>query len=92
MLPDVPTVAEFVPGYEAAAWDGIGAPAKTPVEIIDKLNKAINAGLADPQIKGKLIDLGGDPMPMTPAQFGKFLADETEKWAKVIKFSGAKAE
>jgi len=92
VLPDVPTVAEFVPGYEAAAWDGIGAPAKTPVEIIDKLNKAINAGLADPQIKGKLIDLGGDPMPMTPAQFGKFLADETEKWAKVIKFSGAKAE
>ena len=92
VLPDVPAVAEFVPGYEAAAWDGIGAPAKTPKEIIDKLNSTINAGLADPQIKARLIDLGGDPMPMTPAEFGKFIADETEKWAKVIKFSGAKAD
>ena len=92
VLPDVPAVAEFVPGYEAAAWDGIGAPAKTPKEIIDKLNTTINAGLADPQIKARLIDLGGDPMPMTPAEFGKFIADETEKWAKVIKFSGAKAD
>jgi tripartite-type tricarboxylate transporter receptor subunit TctC len=92
VLPDVPTVAEFVPGYEAAAWDGIGAPAKTPSEIIDKLNKTINAGLADPQIKARLTDLGGDPMPMTPAEFGSFIADETEKWAKVIKFSGAKAD
>jgi tripartite-type tricarboxylate transporter receptor subunit TctC len=92
VLPDVPAVAEFVPGYEAAAWDGIGAPAKTPKEIVDLLNKTINAGLADPQIKARLVDLGGDPMPMTPAEFGKFIADETEKWAKVIKFSGAKAD
>jgi tripartite-type tricarboxylate transporter receptor subunit TctC len=92
VLSDVPAVAEFVPGYEAAAWDGIGAPAKTPKEIVDLLNKTINAGLADPQIKARLVDLGGDPMPMTPAEFGKFIADETEKWAKVIKFSGAKAD
>jgi tripartite-type tricarboxylate transporter receptor subunit TctC len=92
VLPDVPAVAEFVPGYEATAWDGIGAPAKTPKEIVDLLNKTINAGLADPQIKARLVDLGGDPMPMTPAEFGKFIADETEKWAKVIKFSGAKAD
>jgi tripartite-type tricarboxylate transporter receptor subunit TctC len=92
VLPDVPAVAEFVPGYEATAWDGIGAPAKTPKDIVDLLNKTINAGLADPQIKARLVDLGGDPMPMTPAEFGKFIADETEKWAKVIKFSGAKAD
>jgi tripartite-type tricarboxylate transporter receptor subunit TctC len=92
VLPDTPAVAELVPGYEADAWDGIGAPAKTPTEIITKLNTTINAGLADPQIKKRLNDLGGDPMPMTPAEFGKFIADETEKWAKVVKFSGAKAD
>ena len=92
VLPDTPTVAEFVPGYEAAAWDGIGAPARTPKDIIEKLNGAINAGLADPQIKGKLDSLGGEAMPMTPLEFGKFVADETAKWAKVIKFSGAKAD
>ena len=92
VLPDTPAVAEIAPGYEATAWDGIGAPIKTPKEIIDKLNATINAGLADPQIKKRLNDLGGDPMPMTAAEFGKFIADETEKWAKVIKFSGAKAD
>jgi tripartite-type tricarboxylate transporter receptor subunit TctC len=92
VLPDVPAVAEIAPGYEAVAWDGIGAPMKTPAEVIDKLNTTINAGLADPQIKKRLADLGGDPMPMTPAEFGRFMIDETAKWAKVIRFSGAKAE
>jgi tripartite-type tricarboxylate transporter receptor subunit TctC len=92
VAPDVPTVAEFVPGFEAVAWDGIGAPDKTPREIVDRLNIEINAGLADPQITARLADLGGEPMPMTSAEFGKFCADETEKWAKVVKFSGAKAD
>jgi tripartite-type tricarboxylate transporter receptor subunit TctC len=91
VLPDTPAVAEFVPGYEAAAWDGIGAPGKTPTEIVDTLNTTINAGLGDPQLKARIKDLGGDPMPMTPAEFSKFIAAETEKWAKVIKFSAAKA-
>ena len=75
-----------------AAGTGIGAPKNTPAEIIDKLNKEINAVLADPKIKARLADLGAEPMPMTPAEFGKFIADETEKWAKVIKFAGIKAE
>lgn len=92
VLPDTPTVAEFVPGYEAVAWDGVGAPSRTPVEIIEVLNATINAGLADPQIQARLASLGGEPMPMTPAQFASFIADETEKWAKVIKFSGARAD
>ncbi len=92
VLPDIPTVGEVLPGFEATAWDGTCAPRGTPAEIIDKLNGAINAGLADPQIKARIKDLGGEPMPMTPAEFGKFLADETEKWAKVVKFSGAKAD
>jgi tripartite-type tricarboxylate transporter receptor subunit TctC len=91
-LPEVPTVNDFVPGYEASNWYGIGAPKGTPVEIIDKLNKEINAALADPGIKARLADLGNEPMPMTPADFGKFIAEDTEKWAKVIKFSGAKAD
>jgi tripartite-type tricarboxylate transporter receptor subunit TctC len=91
-LPDVPTVAEFLPGFEATAWDGTCAPKGTPADVVDKLNAAINAGLADPQIKAKIKDLGGEPMPMTPAQFGTFLIDETNKWAKVVKFSGAKPE
>ena len=88
-LPDVPTVAETVPGYEASAWFGIGAPKGTPAEIIDKLNKAINAALADPEMQEKLAELGGMPMPGTPADFGKVIADETAKWEKVVKFSGA---
>ena len=92
VLPDVPTIAELLPGFEATAWDGTCAPAATPKEVVDKLNAAITAGLADPQLKAKLKDLGGEIMPMTPAEFGKFLPEETEKWAKVVKFSGAKAD
>ena len=89
-LPDIPTVGEFLPGYEASPWYGVGVPKNTPAEIVDKLNEAINAGLADPTIKARLADLDGLPIPMSPAEFGKFIADETEKWAKVVKFSGAK--
>jgi tripartite-type tricarboxylate transporter receptor subunit TctC len=92
LLPDVPTVSEFLPGYEASAVDGIGVPAGTPAEIIDKLNLNISAALADPAIKSRLADLGSSPLPMSPADFGKFIAAETEKWAKVIKFANIKAE
>ena len=91
-LPDVPTVAEFVPGYEASGWFGMGAPKSTSSEVVAQLNKQINEGLADPNMKARLLDLGGRPMPMTPAELGKFIADEIEKWAKVIKFAGVKAE
>ena len=91
-LPDVPTVAEFVPGYEASGWFGIGAPKNTPVEIIQTLNRAINAGLSDPKMKARLADLGGTVLPGSPTDFGKLIADETEKWAKVIKSAGIKAE
>jgi len=87
-LPDIPTVAEFVPGYEASAWFGVGAPRNTPVEIIDKLNKEVNAGLADRKMKAQLADLGGTPLVSSPADFGKLIAEETEKWGKVVKFSG----
>ena len=91
-LPDLPTVGEFVPGYEASQWYGVGVPKNTPAEIVDKLSEAINAGLADPTIKARLADLGGVPMPMSPADFGKLIADETEKWGKVVKFTGIKAD
>jgi tripartite-type tricarboxylate transporter receptor subunit TctC len=91
-LPDIPTVAEFVPGYEASGWFGIGAPKNTPVEIIQTLNREINAGLADPKMKARLADLGGTVLPGSPTDFGKLIADETEKWAKVIKSAGIKAE
>jgi tripartite-type tricarboxylate transporter receptor subunit TctC len=91
-LPDVPTVGEFVPGYEATQWFGIGAPKNTPAEIIDKLNREINASLTDPKNQARIADLGGVPMPITPGEFGKLIADETEKWAKVIRTAGIKAE
>ena len=92
VLPDIPTVGDFVPGYEASAWSGIGAPKKHAAEIVDKLNKEINAALADPKIKARLADLGGTVLAGSPADFGKLIADETEKWAKVIKFAGIKPE
>jgi tripartite-type tricarboxylate transporter receptor subunit TctC len=91
-LPDIPTVGEFLPGYEASASYGIGAPKGTPVEIIDMLNKEINAALGDPKMKARLADLGGTPLLGSPADFGKLIAEETEKWGKVVKFSGAKAD
>jgi tripartite-type tricarboxylate transporter receptor subunit TctC len=91
-LPDIPTVSDFVPGYEASAWYGIGAPRNAPAEVVDKLNKEINAALADTKMNARLADLGGTVLPGSPAEFGKLIADETEKWAKVVKFSGAKAE
>jgi len=92
VLPDVPTVGEFVPGYEASGWYGVGAPKGTPAEVIDKLNQEINAALADPNMKARLADLGGTALAGSPADFGKLIADKTEKWAKVIKSLGIKAE
>jgi tripartite-type tricarboxylate transporter receptor subunit TctC len=91
-LPDVPTVADTVPGYEASAWFGVGVPKGTPPEIIQKLNKELNAALADPKIKARLAELGGAPMPGTPADFGKVIAEETEKWSKVVKASGVSVQ
>jgi tripartite-type tricarboxylate transporter receptor subunit TctC len=91
-LPDVPTLAEFLPGYEATAWFGIGAPKNTPAEIIGKLNRDINAGLTDPRFRAQLIDLGGEPFVGSPDDFSKFIAAETDKWAKVVKFAGIKLE
>jgi tripartite-type tricarboxylate transporter receptor subunit TctC len=91
-LPDVPTVSEFVPGFEAGDWLGIGAPANTPPDIIDRLNKEIAVALADPKIKGRFADLGGTALALTPAEFGRLLADETEKWAKVIRAANIRPE
>jgi tripartite-type tricarboxylate transporter receptor subunit TctC len=91
-LPDVPTVGEFVPGYETSLWLGLGAPKGTPAEIIDTLNQETNAALTDPKIKARLADLGGTGLPGSPNDFGKFIVDETEKWAKVIKFANIKPE
>jgi tripartite-type tricarboxylate transporter receptor subunit TctC len=91
-LPEIPTVAEFVPGYEASALYGIGAPKGTPVEIVEKLNKEINAALADPKINARLADLGNTVLPGSAGDFGKLIADETEKWGKVIRVAHIKAE
>jgi tripartite-type tricarboxylate transporter receptor subunit TctC len=91
LLPDVPTMAEVLPGYEASQWIGVGAPKDTPAAVINKLNAEINAALADPAMKAKVTALGGMVLPGSPGEFGKFVADETVKWAKVVKFSGARA-
>jgi tripartite-type tricarboxylate transporter receptor subunit TctC len=91
-LPDIPTVADFVPGYDASDWFGLGAPKNTPTEIIDKLNREINAGLADPKLKARLADLGATVNAGSPDAFGKLITEETEKWAKVVKFAGIKPQ
>jgi len=91
-LPDIPAVAEFLPGYEASGWQGLAAPKSTPAEIIDRLNKEISAGLADAKLNAQLTNLGAAPMPMTSAEFARLIADDIGKWAKVIKFAGIKAE
>jgi tripartite-type tricarboxylate transporter receptor subunit TctC len=91
-LPGIPTVGEFVSGYEASSVYGLGAPKNTPTWIVDKINKEINAGLADPRIKARLADLGGTVLALSPAEFGKLIADETEKWGKVVKFAGMKPD
>jgi tripartite-type tricarboxylate transporter receptor subunit TctC len=92
VLPDIPALSDFLPGYEASFWGGFGAPKDTPVEIVDKLNKEINAALADPKMKARLADLGGTVLPGSPADFGKHTADETEKWGKVIRAANIKPE
>ena len=92
VLPDLPTVGEFLAGYEASQWYGVCAPKNTPADIIDRLNKEINSALADPRMKARFADIGGEPLAGSPAAFGKLIADETEKWAKVVKFAGLKPE
>ena len=92
VLPDLPTVGEFVPGYEASQWYGLGAPKNTPAEIVDKLNKEINAALIDARMKARFAEIGGAALAGSPAEFGRFIADETEKWGKVVKFAGIKPE
>ena len=91
-LPDVPPLADFVPGYESSQWYGLGAPKNTPAEIVDKLNREVNAALVDPKMKARLAEFGGTVMPGPRAEFGKFIAEETEKWGKVVKFAGIKAD
>jgi len=91
-LPDIPTVSEFVPGYEASVWFGVGAPRNTPSDIIDQLNKEMNAAFADPNMKERIAQLGGTPLEGSPTNFAKFIAEETEKWGKVVKFAGIKAQ
>jgi tripartite-type tricarboxylate transporter receptor subunit TctC len=91
-LPDLPTVGEFVPGYETSSWHGLGAPKNTPAEIVDKLNKEINAALADPKMRAHLADLGGTVLAGSSADFVKLIVEETEKWGKVVKFAGIRAE
>ena len=91
-LPEISTVGEFVSGYDAAGWYGVGAPKSTPADIVDKLNREVNAGLADRKLKARLADVGVEPTPMTPAEFGKLIADDTEKWGKVIRAANIKPE
>ena len=91
-LPEVPTLSDFLPGFESSQWYGVGAPSGTPADVVMKLNKEINAELADPQLKARITELGGEPMSMTPDNFRKHIADETAKWAKVIKFAGIKVK
>jgi len=92
VLPDLPTVADFLPGYEASAWYGLGAPKNTPDEVIDKINKGMNAVLADPKSQARFAELGASLLPGSPADFSRLVADETEKWGKVVRFSGAKPD
>ncbi len=92
VLPDVPAIDEFVPGYEAMGWQGIGAPRDTPADIVDKLNGAINASLADPKFKAKIAELGGVPLTGPAEDFGKIIVSETDKWAKVVQFAGARVD
>jgi tripartite-type tricarboxylate transporter receptor subunit TctC len=92
VLPDVPPISDFVPGYDASSWDGIGAPANTPPEIVAILNNEVNAALADPTFKARLVDLGAEPFAASAAEFGKFIVEYTEKWRNVIQGAGIKAE
>jgi tripartite-type tricarboxylate transporter receptor subunit TctC len=92
LLPDIPAVSECVPGYEATTWFGIGAPRGAPAAVIDTLNRETNAGLRDPKIGERLVEQGGTVLPGSPAEFASLIADETEKWAKVVKFAGARAD
>ena len=92
VLPNIPVLSEFVPGFEVSALFGVAAPKNTPVEIVDRLNKEINAGLADPNIKARLADLGGSPLILSPAGFTKLIADEVERWGKVVRTAGIKLE
>jgi tripartite-type tricarboxylate transporter receptor subunit TctC len=92
LLPDVPTVGDLVPGYEARSWYGVGAPKNTPAELIDELNKEVNAGLTNPKMNARIADLGYTVFAGSPVDFGKLIADETEKWAKVVKFAGNKLD
>ena len=92
LLPDLPPIGQFVPGYEGIGWQGIGAPKNTPADVIDKLNGAISAGLADPKFNSRFTDLGAEIFAGSPADFGRFIVDYTEKWAKVIRAAGVKAE
>jgi tripartite-type tricarboxylate transporter receptor subunit TctC len=92
VLADVPTVGEFLPGYEASVWFGIGAPKATSAEIVDRLNKEINAGLADPKLRARLSELGGTALAVSPAEFGKLFAEDTDKWGKVVRAANIKLE
>jgi len=92
ILPDLPPIGDVLPGYEATSWSGVAAPRGTPADIVQKLNQEINAALADPGVLARIADLGSTPLPGSPTEFGKLLAEETDKWAKVVKFSGAKSE